>query len=115
MSERRRSRPEDCEFTKETKLSALRRANWKCEQCGIDKQHAPEHYLEIHHKLGIALALRHHPEISHALISSLANAEVLCIKCHDKKDITDRKKHMQYAQELLSMQVRQLQLNLAYG
>lgn len=108
---KRERRPGACEFTKETKLAALRRDEWTCQECGRKKEQVG--YLEIHHKLGIAIALQCHPEISHALISSLANATCLCHDCHSKRDVIDRKKHKEYAQELLSLQVRQLQLELA--
>lgn len=99
-------RPPEYEFTAETKLEALRRSSLKnkerlfcCEQCGKTKKQVG--YLEIHHKLGIAVARRFYPQISAAVISSLANAEVLCPKCHDRRDVEDRKRHKFFAQALL--------------
>lgn len=104
-------RPTTAEFTKETKLAALRRDNWSCQECGKRKELVG--HLEIHHLLGIAIALQCHPEVSHAMLSSLENSICLCPSCHKIRDKIDRKKHKEYAQELLALQVRQLQLELA--
>ncbi len=106
MTERRRGRPASAEFSDETKLEALRRANWRCERCGRQKQDVG--YLEIHHRLGIAIALRYHPEISHALLSSIANARVLCHDCHRIEDQSDRRKHQELARELQRYELTQL-------
>lgn len=96
-------RPESMEFSKETIVEALKRANFTCECCGIKKQDTQEKYFEIHHRLGIAIALRYHPELSHALISSLANAMVLCIPCHKVLDREDRKHHKKIAKALQNL------------
>jgi len=114
MSEVRRNRPKSCEFTREVKNEALRKADWCCEECGIKKQDAVDGYLEIHHKVGIAVALLNHPELSHAMIASIDNAVVLCIPCHRLMDSEDAKHHREYAKELRSMHVRQMQLELAF-
>jgi len=113
MSERHRKRPKSCEFTKEVKVEALKKADWCCEQCGIKKKDAEKGYLEIHHRVGIAIALLNHPELSHAMIASIANAVVLCIPCHRLMDSEDPKHHKEYAQELRSIYVRLMQLELA--
>ena len=113
MSEGRRKRPSSCEFTKEVKIEALKKADWCCEECGVKKKDAVEGYLEIHHRVGIAVALLNHPELSHAMIASIANAVVLCIPCHSLMDIEDPKHHKEYAQELRSIYVKQIQLELA--
>jgi len=113
MNETHRNRPKTCEFTKEVKVEALRKADWCCEECGIKKKDTVDGYLEIHHRVGIAVALHNHPELSHAMIASIANAVVLCIPCHDLMDREDPKHHKEYAVELRSMFVRQLQLEFA--
>jgi len=113
MNEVRRKRPKTCEFTKEVKLEALRKADWCCEECGIKKKDAVEGYLEIHHRVGVVVALRNHPELSHAMISSIANAVVLCIPCHRLMDSEDPKHHNEYAKELRSIYVRHMQLEFA--
>jgi len=113
MNEVRRNRPKSCEFTNEVKIEALKKADWCCEECGIKKKDAEKGYLEIHHRVGIAVALHNHPELSHAMISSIANAVVLCIPCHRLMDSEDPKHHREYAKELRSMHVRQLQLEFA--
>jgi len=115
MNEARRNRPSTCEFTKEVKVEALRKADWCCEQCGIKKKDALDGYLEIHHRVGIAVALLNHPELSHAMIASIANAVVLCIPCHRLMDRLDPRHHKEYAQELRSIYVRQMQLELAFS
>ena len=113
MNEVRRNRPSTCEFTNEVKLEALRKADWCCEECGIKKKDAVEGHLEIHHKVGIAVALLNHPELSHAMIASIANAVVLCIPCHHRMDSEDPKHHNEYAKELRSIYVRHMQLEFA--
>ena len=114
MSEVRRNRPKSCEFTREVKNEALRKADWCCEECGIKKKDAVDGHLEIHHKVGIAVALLNHPELSHAMIASIANAVVLCIPCHRLMDSEDAKHHREYAKEIRSMYVEQMQLELAF-
>lgn len=93
-------RPKDCEFTKEVVIEALKRADFKCERCGIPKEETFEGYLEIHHILGIARAVNLYPEISHLLISSLANSRVLCIKCHQIEDNEAKYNHREMADRL---------------
>jgi len=114
MSEVRRNRPKSCEFTNEVKIEALKKADWCCEECGVKKKDTTSGYLEIHHRVGVAVALLNHPELSHAMIASIANAVVLCIPCHRLMDSEDSKHHNEYAQELRSMYVRQMQLELAF-
>jgi len=113
MNEVRRNRPKSCEFTNEVKVEALRKADWCCEECGIKKKDTVDGYLEIHHRVGIAVALHNHPELSHAMIASIANAVVLCIPCHRLMDSEDPKHHKEYARELRSIYVRLMQLELA--
>jgi len=113
MRDTHRNRPSSCEFTREVKIEALRKADWCCEECGIKKKDAVDGHLEIHHKVGIAVALLNHPELSHAMIASIANAVVLCIPCHHRMDKLDASHHKEYAQELRSIYVRHMQLQLA--
>jgi len=96
-------RPVEYEFSKETKLEALNRAGWCCERCGIYKEETFEGYLEIHHVVGISLAIHYYPELAPVLISSLANARVLCEKCHTIEDVEDRKKHKENVTKLKAM------------
>lgn len=98
-------RPADYEFSPQTKLEALRRANWKCEICGVPKQSARDGYLEIHHKLAIAVAIQYYPSLGHTIISSLANAQVLCKDCHQQEDNRMRFNHPMIAAGLLGMLV----------
>ena len=95
-------RPRTCEFSDKTKLDALRRCNFTCERCHKPKREVG--YLEVHHVLGIAIALNYYPQISHAVISSLENAKCYCQKCHDVMDREDRKRHQEIAKELLKYQ-----------
>lgn len=96
-------RPKDCEFSDQTKLEALRRSNFCCERCGIPKKETFEGYLEIHHVLQICKAVSLYPEISHLLISSLANARVLCLKCHQIEDNESKNNHKEMADRLKNM------------
>ncbi len=100
MSERRTNRPSDMEFSRETKIEALKRANWQCECCGVKKKDTKEGYLELHHRLGVMLAVHHYPEFAHTLIASLANCQVLCIPCHDAMDRLNQRQHKAQAQRL---------------
>lgn len=112
MKKERYSRPVDMEFSDATKLEALRRADFTCEDCGTKKQDTKEGCLQIHHIVGIALALRHHPELSHAMISSIHNTAVLCQTCHKKRDVEDRKNHVENAKKLEEYFTKQLALAL---
>lgn len=94
-------RPKDCEFSKETIIEALKRSHFTCERCGIPKEETFEGYLEIHHMLGIARACSLYPELSHAVISSLQNAKVLCIKCHQIEDNETKYNHKEMYTRLL--------------
>ena len=76
------------EFSDHTKIEALRRADWTCECCGIKKKDAPDGYLELHHRLGIAIAVRQFPELSNAVIKSVENCMCLCATCHKMIDHT---------------------------
>lgn len=80
-------------------MEALRRAGWCCERCGIPKEDTIEGYLDIHHVLGIADAIRFYPELSHAIIASLVNARVLCKKCHVIEDRESRRNHKETAKK----------------
>lgn len=98
-------RPKEYEFSFETKVAALRRANWKCEDCGTPKQKARDGYLEIHHMLAVAAAINFYPSIAPAVITSLANARALCKDCHQKRDNAMRFDHPTYAAILVGMLV----------
>lgn len=74
------------EFSKETKLEALRRAEWKCEKCGKPKRECREGYLEIHHKLQVYLAIKYYPHIFPEVVASIDNAMVVCRDCHPHED-----------------------------
>lgn len=96
-------RPKDYEFTEQIKGAALYRAGYKCEDCGVEK--ASDRRLNVHHKLGIAYALRYYPSVPPTLIRSLANAEVLCDQCHLKKDNALLDEHSTIAAMLVGMLV----------
>lgn len=104
----------ECEFSDATKLEALKRAGWCCERCGIPKKETIEGYLEIHHVLGIALACELYPELSHTLIASIANARVLCKKCHLIEDRESKKFHSINARRLEGYPVQE-SLPLVYA
>lgn len=76
------------EFSDQTKLDALRRADFKCECCGRSKpdlkRDGDKAYFEIHHILPIFIIAREFPELSLTVIKSVENAKVLCIPCHHK-------------------------------
>ena len=78
-------RPPAMEFSKETIVAALQRAEYKCEECGKKKKDTPEGYFEIHHKLPIYIACKYFPYIAARFIASLMNTEVLCCACHRKR------------------------------
>jgi len=72
------ARPPEFLFNHETKQKAKERAGWKCELCG-----EPADYLEVHHRIAIWFALEV-PALSYIVISSLANAQVVCGEDHSK-------------------------------
>jgi len=78
-------RPPEMEFPRETKVDALRNADWKCEMCGVKKKETEQGFLEIHHILPVYIAVKYYPHVSAVAIRSLANAEVLCVSCHHKR------------------------------
>lgn len=67
------------EFSNETKELARKKARYCCERCGKEGR------TEVHHRIPIYIA-KQYPELSQAMISSLANAEILCSDCHDIAD-----------------------------
>lgn len=87
-------RPHSCEFTRETRWEARQRANGRCELCGTSEN------LSVHHILGIEIALKFYPEISHAAIRSLANALCVCSHCHEHMDRQAKINHSLPAQSL---------------
>ncbi len=87
----------DCDFSKWTKEHALERSDHKCEKCGSAEN------LQVHHILGIWLALNNCPEITKEMIKSLANAEVVCAKCHEHEDQLSQQNYAIYAQALLGL------------
>lgn len=93
-------RPKDCEFSKETIIEALKRSHFSCERCGIPKKDTMQGYLEIHHMLGIAMALKFYPHLSFSVISSVANARVLCFHCHQVEDNEAKYTHPEMAVRL---------------
>lgn len=97
------NRPREYEFTPETKLEALKRANFRCEGCGVPKREARDGYLEIHHVLGVAAAIKFYPSLAPAIISSLANAQVLCKDCHQQEDNRMQFNHPKIAHSIISM------------
>lgn len=94
-------RPREYEFTPETKILALKRANFRCEDCGVPKHKSKDGYLEIHHVLAVMAAVNYYPNIPHVIIASLANAMVLCKDCHQARDNSMRFDHPVIAQTIL--------------
>ncbi len=94
------SRPKEYEFPHQTVIDALRRADWKCEQCGKPKKDTPEGYLELHHLLPVMIAVKYYPHILPELIASLDNCKVLCCQCHSKADEESRLNHPRLALEI---------------
>ena len=90
------SRPPEYRFSTETKREALKRADFKCENCGRNKKETPEQYLEVHHLLAVSMAVRYYPELAPTLVSSLVNALVTCHDCHiilDQEAMGNHKYH----------------------
>lgn len=92
---------EHYEFSKATRIEALRRAEYRCEQCGKSDKEVGK--LFIHHKLMIEMAARYYQDISCEVIKSLANAEVLCDHCHKVRDEQARREHGMFALALKLM------------
>ncbi len=112
MHENKSKRPSACEFSKQTKIETLKRSGFCCEECGKKKYECNPPYLEIHHVVGIAIAIQYHPELSHAMISSVANAESLCVSCHKKRDVLDRRNHKELAKQLYNYFAQQTAIAL---
>ena len=94
------SRPKEYRFSDEVKLEALRRSDFRCENCGRHKTETAEHYLQAHHLLAVSMAVRHYPELAPALVASLANIKILCADCHVIYDQEAMGNHQYYAKEL---------------
>ena len=93
------------EFTKQTKIDALRRDNWSCAECGKHKKNTEKGYLEIHHVLEIWFVIKYLPHISPTVVASLENAKCLCSSCHNKEHQKKKryKEMISIAQGLLGM------------
>lgn len=87
------------EFSTETKELARKRARYCCERCGRRGT------TEIHHRIPVYMARE--LNLPHLLITSLANAEVLCPNCHAEAD-QETHDWIPFAQSILG--VVQLQL-----
>lgn len=93
----------DYEFPPHVRKEALKQAGYCCDRCGAHKNDTKNKYLELHHQLGIAIAIKYYPEISPLVISSLANCRVLCYDCHIIEDKEDHRNHILIAQTLLKV------------
>lgn len=88
-------------FSQEIKDRARQRAGFCCEKCQKDFSSPNcKEKLTVHHRLPIAVALSHYPEISASTLSSLMNAQALCQDCHDIEDQLALQNHPQIAEEL---------------
>lgn len=96
-------RPPEYEFTYKTRVEALKRAKFTCEECGVRQEDG--YALFVHHVLGIAFARYYYPSIAPVVISSLANARVLCSDCHLEADNAMREDHAYLAARLVGMLV----------
>lgn len=92
------------EFDKSTIIECLKKADFRCELCDRSKEDLKADneafYFEIHHILGIAIAVRYFPEIPIAIIKSLENAMCLCVDCHKYIERTDQN-HFTIASKLV--------------
>ena len=70
---------EGYEFNLGLKKYALERANYRCEMCG--RKGTRQNPLEVHHRVAIWFA-KQYPFIAPAVITHIANAQVLCHECH---------------------------------
>lgn len=99
-------RPKEYEFSYSTKIQALKRSDFSCQDCGV--RQADGYYLAVHHILGIAYARYYYPDIPASVVSHLANARVLCETDHIQADNDLRHNHQEKLTELLAS------LNLLY-
>lgn len=91
------------EFTQKTKIDALNKAHWQCEECGKKKSETKEGYLEIDHRIPIWFVLSYFPTLAPAVVKSIANARVLCKDCHERIHLTEKKKdYIERAKTLLA-------------
>ena len=96
------------EFKPNVIETAYRKSEGKCEHCGVTAEDVGK-TLEAHHVVPICIA-RLIPELSSIIISSLANCELLCYKCH-KHEHRKRWKSDYYfpqIQALLSLNTRSM-------
>lgn len=93
----RYERPKDYEFSGRVKMEAIKRANYACEECGVSG------YVEVHHMLGIYYAVTVYKDIAPWMISSLANAKVLCPTHHTEADNAMHTTHAYHAAKLLGL------------
>jgi 5-methylcytosine-specific restriction endonuclease McrA len=77
------------EFKRHEVYERKRSLNYRCERCG------QEGHLEAHHRVPIWFAKRY-PELTPALISSMANCEILCADCHAIADREQNKKSLPF-------------------
>lgn len=92
------------EFSKKTKIDALKRDNFTCVDCNKKKKETRGGYLQVHHIVPIWFAVNYLPNITPSVLSSLENAVCLCVDCHEKRHITETKKEYIFlAQSLLSV------------
>jgi 5-methylcytosine-specific restriction endonuclease McrA len=69
------------EFTKSTYSYALEKSKYICSECGEKKKRSE---LEVHHRVAIWFACQN-PVLIPDVIRHIANAEVLCLECHQQK------------------------------
>ncbi len=75
-------------FSYPVKEEAKQRVNYTCERCGRSNGRVKQ--LEVHHRLAIWFAKKYFPQLSSIILNSIANAEVLCYRCHLKLHKRDR-------------------------
>ncbi len=101
-------------FPRAVREEAKRRANYTCERCGRSNGRVKQ--LEVHHKLALWYASKYFPQLSSIILNSIANAEVLCYRCHmklHKRDRSPRQKNKYRAvgRELKELERRMRSLN----
>lgn len=97
-------RPE-LEFSRATKIQALKNAEFSCEVCGVYKTDTEEQYLEIHHILPLYIAEKYFPQVTDGMLTSILNASVLCCHHHDQiHQYEDLYSHGKQAELLMSLE-----------
>lgn len=97
---------EPYEFTYETRLEGLKRAEFCCQRCGKHKKEVGQLYA--HHVLPINIAIKYYPHILPEYIKSVQNLRMVCKECHMYEDDESKQNHVLLAQALLGYFTQQM-------